>query len=137
MGVVDRVGALTGQKVEGEAELVFWLNGYVAIGVGAVCWLWFDVSAGVAAILTAVVFVALLTSLFHPYAAIVAGILGSSAAAGIGGLVGASLGLRYGGTPLAWWAGLVGATSSVIVAAASYRKLVRAGLSARERAPGP
>jgi hypothetical protein len=129
-----------GKKVEPEAELAFWLNAFVAVAAGAVCWIKLDLSAGMAAGLAAIVFVALFASLLHPYAAIVAGVLGSSVAAGIGALLGASFGLRYGGTVGAWGGGIVGGLGFAAVAVSAYWKVVRAGVAARGRekndAPG-
>src|ERR1044071_673151 len=130
MGVVRIASAVMGKKVEPQAEMAFWLNAFVAAAVGAVGWIKIDLSAGMAAGLAAVTFVALFASLLHPYAAIVAGVLGSSVAAGIGALLGASFGLRYGGIIGAWGGGIAVAVGFVVVAVSAYRKVVRAGMAA-------
>ncbi|HET6149343.1 MAG TPA: hypothetical protein VFH68_17535 [Polyangia bacterium] len=134
MGLAEIARALTGRRVEPEAALVFWLNGLVSIAVGIAFWIRLDWSAAWAFALVAAVFVALLVSLLNPYATIVAGVLGSLVAGAIGALIGASFGLRYGGDAGAWVGGLLAGGALILVAAASYRKLVRAVLAARSGA---
>lgn len=134
MGVVQIASAVMGKKVAPEAEMAFWLNAFVAVAVGATAWIKLDLSAGMAAGIAAIIFIALFASLLHPYTSIVAGVLGSSVAAGVGALLGASFGLRHGGTAGAWGGGILGALGFAAVAVSAYRKVVRAGVAARGRA---
>lgn len=133
MGIVAKtLTAWTSRKMEPEAELVVWLNVFVALGAAVALWFGKDFSAMWAAIVGVLVFVGLMLSLLSVYTSCVTAVLGSVVAGCVGGLMGASVGLGVAGTIGAWITGGVLGCAFATISARAYWNMVR--VSIRERA---
>src|SRR5947209_6025845 len=96
-----------GRNLVPEAELVFYMNAYVAIGIGVASWLKFDLSLPWALACLMGSFVLMMFSSLHRYTAWIAAGLGSLVSGLFGALLGAAIGLRVGADVGAWIGGVV------------------------------
>jgi len=132
MGIVTKtLAAWTRRTMEPEAELVVWLNVFVALGTAVALWFGKDFSVFRSAIVGVVLFLALMLSLLNVYTSLVTAVLGIVVAGCVGGLMGASLGLGVAGPLGAWIAGLLLGSAFAIVSARAYWTLIAVSIRAR------